>query len=101
MLTARPEDLHSFLREREIPMDEQINQQANGRNVWFRNRRVQRIVGVSDVILALLLLVSGLALQFAGYEPMGPFGVGPFWVVPAAMIVLGIMLLRGVGVSPR
>jgi hypothetical protein len=68
---------------------------------WIFDPRVQRVIGVADIVMALLMLVSAAWLQSAGYPQAGPFGVGPFWLLPAVMIALGAALVRGVGTSRR
>ena len=82
-------------------MDEQNGEDALCRLPWWQQTRIQRIIGIADLALALLLLLSSLALQAAGYEQAGPFRLVPFWVVPAVMLGLGVALLRGYGVPRR
>jgi hypothetical protein len=81
-------------------VDGQPDQQADRSPAWLFNARVQRIVGIADLTMAVMMLLASLVLQAAGYPQSGLFGIGPFWVVPAAMICLGVALLRGYGV-PR
>jgi sterol desaturase/sphingolipid hydroxylase (fatty acid hydroxylase superfamily) len=78
-------------------MDEQ---HARRRTAWWQQPQLQRIVAITDIVLALMLLVMSLTLQAMGYDQSGPFGLVPFWVVPSAMICLGAALLGGYGV-PR
>jgi len=68
---------------------------------WIFDARVQRVIGVADIVLALLMLASAAWLKSAGYEQAGPLGAGPFWLLPAIMIALGAALVHGVGTTRR
>jgi hypothetical protein len=81
-------------------MDRNGEDAASRLPLWL-HPQVQRVVAIADIAFALFLLSISLYLQARGYEPAGPFGLGPFWVVPAVMLGLGVALLRGFGVPRR
>ena len=85
-----------------MTVDQQPAHQPDALREWIFDPRVQRVIGVADIVLALLMLASSAWLQSAGYPQAGPFGVGPFWLLPSVMLALGAALVRGVGTSrPR
>jgi hypothetical protein len=82
-------------------LDQQPAHQPDALREWIFDPRVQRVIGIADIVLALLMLASAAWLQLAGSPQSGPFGVGPFWLLPAVMLALGAALVRGVGTTRR
>jgi hypothetical protein len=80
-------------------VDEQPDQRTERRHPSLSSRRVRRIIGLADIAVALVMLLLSLSLRAGGYEQAAVFGVLPVWVIPAAMICLGVALVCGYGAS--
>jgi hypothetical protein len=85
-----------------MTLDRQPAPRPDALRVWISDPRMQRTIGTADIVMAVLMLASAIWLESAGYPQSGPFGVGPFWLLPAVMLALGAALMRGIGtIRPR